>query len=110
MYQHQQKKRPKLLRESAPEDRDSAHKMGESQKFLRRKFPVRPLVAEEHADDRSHRKRVQNQGLLPGGKSETRQVTEDQRKPGAPDEKLEHHHEEEPAFAGRNNVRHIETG
>jgi hypothetical protein len=110
VHEHQQEEREKLFGETAAENRQAADEVGESEEFLGVKFPVSPLVAEEHADDRGDREGVQNQRLLSGREAEAGQVTEDQREPSAPDEKLEHHHEEEPAFAGRNNVRHIETG
>jgi hypothetical protein len=58
------------------------------------KIAVRELVAEKHADDGGDWEGVQDPGLLARSEPEAGEVPEDQREPGAPDEKLEHHHDE----------------
>src|SRR5260370_29613707 len=84
--------------------------MTERQEFFRREMPVRVLVAEKHADDGGGGKGVEYERLLRkqkpqlvrnerrdgfwrrgGREAQAGQVTEDQRQPRAPAEKLQHH-------------------
>ena len=62
---------------------------------LRGEIPIRELVAEEHADDGGDREAAENPGLLARGEAEAGQIAEDQGIPRAPDEELQHHHQEQ---------------
>src|SRR6266571_1771406 len=69
--------------------------MTERKELLRGEIAVGKLVAEKHAHDCGDGKRIQDPRLLPGFESEAGEVAEDQRKPRAPDEEFQNHHEEE---------------
>src|SRR5581483_10660830 len=64
MDQHQSKERPKRSGKSQADQRQSAYKLTERKKFLRRKMAVGELIAEEHADNRGHREGIKNERLL----------------------------------------------
>ncbi len=95
VHEHQEKEHPKIVRERQSDHRHAADQMAERQKFLRRKSAIGKLITEEHSDDGRDRERVQNHRLLPRRETEAWQITENQRQPRTPDEKLENHHEEQ---------------
>jgi hypothetical protein len=72
--------------------------VAEREELLRGELAIRELVAEEHAHDRGDREGVQNPGLFRRREAQARQITEDERQPGAPDEELQGHHQEQPAL------------
>src|SRR5437899_12680 len=76
--------------------------MTEGQKALGGKIAISELIAEEHAQNRSDWKRIQDHSLFAGTEVEAWQITENERKPGAPDEELEHHHQEK----SKTNIAH----
>jgi hypothetical protein len=59
--EHQKKERAKVSREPAAENGETADEMRESQKFLRDKPPISPLIAKKHSDNRGDRKGIENQ-------------------------------------------------
>ncbi len=79
MHEHQQEERHELLCEAAPENRRGADEVGEREEFFRREFPVSPLVAEKHPDDRGDGKRVEDERLLPRRETKARQIAENER-------------------------------
>src|SRR4029450_5064092 len=69
--------------------------MAGRQESLRGEIPISELMAEEHADDGGNREGAEDPGLFRCGEAEAGQIAEDQRQPRAPDEELQHHHQEQ---------------
>src|SRR5207249_10368321 len=91
---HEKDKRPKARDPGEGQNGRAADQVTEGQEFFGCEIAVCKLVAEKHAHHGSDGEGIEDPGLLPGFESEARQVTENQWKPGAPDEKLQDHHEE----------------
>ena len=100
VHEHQEEEHPEIVRERRGHHRNAADEMAEGQKFFRGEIAIRKLVAEKHADNRRDREGVENHRLLARRKTKARQISEDQRQPRTPDEKLQDHHEEEFEVCG----------
>ena len=95
MNQHEREERPKVGGERQAEHRQATHQLAESQEFFRREIAVRVLVAKKHRHHRRQRESVENGRFLQGAKIKAGQIAENQRQPGAPDDELQNHHDEE---------------
>jgi hypothetical protein len=98
--QHQREKDREAVRKEQPQDRKATHEVTKGHELLGRKVSVRKLIGKEDAQDRGNGERAADPRLLYAGESDRRHVGPDQRKPGAPDEELEHHHHEELISGG----------
>src|SRR6516165_7786267 len=74
--------------------------MAESEKLFGGKMPIRVLVAEEHSHNSRDGKGIQDPCLFCRGEFEAGEVAVNERKPAAPDEKLQDHHEEQAEADG----------
>jgi hypothetical protein len=77
------------------QDRRPADQVAEGDELLGGEVAVRELGAEEQGHQGGDVERPQNERLLQGVEALARQVAEDERIPGAPDEELQEHHHAE---------------
>ena len=66
VQEHQQKKRPKAGDKSTTQNGSATNQVTKSQEFLGGKATIGKLITEEHPDNGSHGKRVENTRLFPG--------------------------------------------
>src|SRR5262249_38317828 len=100
MDEHQHEKQREIFRKAERQNGDTADKVTEREEFFGGEVAIGKLVAEEHADDGSDGKGIENERLLSGREPQAWQVTIDEGKPGAPNEKFQDHHQEQPQAQG----------
>ena len=69
MNKHQYKERIETRREAAAKYGQPANQVTEREEFLRGEIPICKLIAKKHPNNRGHRKRIENERLLPWSKS-----------------------------------------
>src|SRR5262245_37123365 len=90
-------RRPTLLDEEQPQDRQPADELTERQEALGCEVAIDELRADEHGDQGRQVEGPKDHRLLPGVvEIETRQVTEVQLEPRPPDKELKKHHDRQP--------------
>src|SRR4030095_930184 len=94
MQEHEREERPKFLNPKHRQNGYAAEQVTYGHELFRSKIPVGELIAKKHGGDRSDGEGVVYPGSLPVLELEELHIAVKQWQPGAPDQQLEHHHQE----------------